>query len=206
MKKILIGMICILILSLLCSCSKRDDDNPTTATVEVTEQTVMTADNDSINGGEVNETEVPTTGQAIDEEVENPVAMPEEQEIYYGTWEIVELYITHNISAIGPDEFKTLVGKEIKYSSDYAIFEDDICMNPTYEVTAYTKADFESYERTDFESIGIDAATLQWITIYTKSGDRWFGVGANFIIKDEDTLIMYYLGGFMELKRKSQDK
>ena len=206
MRKILIGMILISIFSLLCSCSKQNDNSPITATVEVIEQAEMTADNDAINGVEGNETEAPTTGQAVDEEVENPVAMPEEQEIYYGTWEIGELYRTYNISALDPDEYKTLVGKEIIYSSDYAIYEDNICMNPTYEIEVYTKEEFAILVITSFESIGIDAATLQDISIKTDSGDFWESIGNNFIIKDEDTLITSYLGGFIELKRKSQDK
>lgn len=126
--------------------------------------------------------------------------------VYYGDWVINKVLAYGSAGTYSKEDAEALVGKELSFTADQATsFGDDpslietIVSEPVYSETVITSREFVANYRMTLDNLGIKADSIPEITITDTDGT----VG-NFLLKDENTLILVGGGTYFELTRKAQ--
>ncbi len=116
---------------------------------------------------------------------------------FYGTWEVKSRIGTSAAYALSEDEMNGLIGIMVTYGSDVyknGIAEIDIS---GYEEEKETSDQFYKNFGIHLTDIGITENTVD--NVFVGAEGEFFG--ANFYIKDLNTLVIYYEGVFFEAIR-----
>ncbi len=125
---------------------------------------------------------------------------------FYGNWEITKLLTTGPVLDRDISELKAIIGKKIVYSKDFIKYDTNIYYKPSYKKTLEYQDDFESGNRVSFKKLGIKDGNIIEVNIYTDNQYKNYlnSIGNMFYIKDKDSLILYAMGGYFELKRVNE--
>jgi len=188
---------------LLSGCSKyRISD-----TVKISEKqnTQVTAENtnsmESTKTAEATAAETAKTSTAETGQVQNTKASAE---AYFGQYVIKKLLTYGPVSTYGSEDIDGLIGKRLSFSKEKAsCFGEEVgslnktAENPAYKKEVISKADFESDSRVTFEKLGLKGDSITQVTAEDSMGN-----GSVFYIKDENTIILYGGGIYLELTRE----
>lgn len=118
---------------------------------------------------------------------------------YYGEWQIVSCICTAPVSSLSNEELEQILQTSLVYAEDSYIWNGKTLSVPEYTQSVQTAEDFAcSYrERLTFADLGLDGDEIAAISI----DDSDF-FGNFFYVKDADSLIICYEGGFFEALRK----
>lgn len=128
----------------------------------------------------------------------------EVEESFYGDWQIEKILAFAPVSAYSEDDLKAILGKQLTFSKESAnCFGDELAqlnqtaIKPAYEKSIRAKNDFEADSRVTFDSLGIESDSITEISAVDAEGN-----GCLLYQKDNNTLILYGGGVFLELKKK----
>ena len=126
------------------------------------------------------------------------------KETYYGKWIIKKQIAYGPVGTYSNDDIKKMLGKEISYSNEKAMYETNVCEKPAYQKSTISQADFEANNRIKFSKLGVTDTSIVQVIVYTDSSykDIWNGNGCIFYIKDPNTLILFDGGVYFELDRE----
>lgn len=118
------------------------------------------------------------------------------EKIYYGEWEVENLFFSDAPSIWGKDELEKYIGCKVDLASEKVIFDGNELMNPTYGERVLTSEELVQEFVTTYDAIGITSEELPlFVTIYKDSkmseDETWISdsVIYRFFVKDENTLI-----------------
>jgi hypothetical protein len=128
-------------------------------------------------------------------------------EKFYGEWKVVkEITPPGIVSDKTSEDRKMMIGQFITYSEDEVIANGHSVI-PMYEVQHMTIYDFTLSYKTLPELIGLNDNEIITIEVYSNEyGGVWPDVGGFVFWKDEDTLITWNSGVFLEMKRVDNTK
>ncbi|MDU4960938.1 MAG: hypothetical protein E6X17_09815 [Sporomusaceae bacterium] len=118
------------------------------------------------------------------------------QHSFYGKWEITR-YLGSSAVASSDVKVEKMIGKQVAYYPDKAIFGTKEIINPVYRVITMSVAEFARGWKVNAKRIGIEGETIQRVRGNSREGRGGFG----FFIKDDDTLIGTAGGYWFEMKR-----
>lgn len=147
----------------------------------------------------VTETPAAVSDESAQDSPDEP-AKPED--IFYGTWRVEKWIPTHTISDASVDTDK-LIGLEVTFGKDLAISENGSSIKPYYDINTISLNDFIVGHKIYLEEIGVNTDSITQVIIYKDEEHRenWDSVGSFFYIKDENTLVIFVGGNFMEMVR-----
>ncbi len=124
-------------------------------------------------------------------------------ERYFGTWIINRDITSGQASTYSKADIEKLLGKTITYSADLVSFFDNECKNPHYKKVTVSEDKFFEDFYVSFNRLGIKTKSIDFIDVYTdkESKEHWESVGSTFMVKDNDTLILFDNGEFFEVAR-----
>lgn len=146
-------------------------------------------------------------GCKVDESVNN-----RNTEIYFGKWEITDIYFSNVPSIWGEEDFDNILGERVIFSSDSVIFDNKTLTSPIYEERFLT--DKELYEELliDYGTLGMDNSKPNMLVSIFESNDQnekklWIDESKiyRFFIKNENTLIAENRNVYMLLSKVSQE-
>ncbi len=131
-------------------------------------------------------------------------AASESRETYYGDWVINKVLAYGSAGTYSKEDAEKLVGKSLSFTADQATFFgddpsyiDETASNPAYTRTDVSGREFTAGYRMTFENLGIDADSVPKINV--SEGDKTV---CDFLVKDDDTLVLIGGGTYFELVRK----
>lgn len=131
-------------------------------------------------------------------------AAKDSEKAYFGRYVIKRLLAYGPVSAYGDEDIQDMAGKKVSFSEDKAsCFGDDkdslnqTAENPVYKEETISKADFEADNRITFEKLGLEDDSITKVTAEDSKGN-----GSVFYIKNENTIILYGGGIYLELVRE----
>lgn len=220
MKKIVLTMILIFVMGSVMGCQKQEEQTPQTVseekaatTEEVTEEASSTESTEEsqtenapaievggkdgdLNGQGTAETDQSGAGNKADDgkSTDSDAAA----QSYYGKWKVTQYYAAY-ITALSTEEMNAQIGTECEYGADTFISGGKKLDSPQYSESEETKADFEAdYQgQPTFELMGITVDAVKQISI-----DNSYDFGSMFYVKDDNTIIIIYEGGFFEAVRE----
>lgn len=123
---------------------------------------------------------------------------------YFGQYVIKKLLAYGPVGTYTSEEINVIIGKKLSFSKDKAScfgeeadLLNETAENPTYENKDILKADFESENKITFEKLGLNGGSVTQVTAEDSKGN-----GCLFYIKDDNTLILYGGGIYLELARE----
>lgn len=139
--------------------------------------------------------QTPSTNDLTDKKVE--------EEHFYGQWQIEKALAFGPVGTYSDDNIKAIIGKKLVFSKESAsCFGEEVdslnntAVNPIYKKSVISKDDFESSYRITFDKLGIKSNTITEIDAADAKGN-----GCIFFIKDNNTLILYGGGVYLELNK-----
>jgi hypothetical protein len=141
---------------------------------------------------------------------DSSIAINQPQETFFGQWTIKRMIAHGRVTTWGGDDIDKILGRTMTYSAEKASCFgerpedlDDVAVDPVYLKSVQTKSEFEKTwnGRITFEKLGIMSDTVQCIRFNDSRGNH----GGGFMIKDDDTLIVYGGGVYFKLSRVAQN-
>jgi len=176
----------VLISASLLGCTKQASNNENasaTATPVVATPTIPATNNDAGN-------ESSTEGEASEVS-------------YYGQWKINKAVAFAPVGTYSTEDIEGILTREVTFTETSATgfgdsldYLDTTINNPTYTETTVSKADFEENYRVTFEQLGLTGDSVVEVVASDEKDNR-----SIFFIKDENTLLLYGGGAFLELVR-----
>ena len=125
--------------------------------------------------------------------------------IYYGEWVINKNITPKGIPSIyGNEDIDKMIGKKIIYAKETASYDDKEYKKIFYKKSVVPNNELIYMMNVFYKDIGIDAEECTIIDLYCDKNltEEWEEpIGSTFIIKDENTLVVWGCGIFLELKR-----
>lgn len=124
-------------------------------------------------------------------------------EAFYGNWKIKNVIAYGPVSEYSTEDTKRIIGKVVKYSSSSAVFDTKTCNTPHYIKNTVSASDFSLQNKTSFAKLGISAASLTYVNVFTDEAhkDLWDSTGSFIYIKNANTLIIFDGGVYFEADR-----
>ncbi|MFA9376007.1 MAG: hypothetical protein ACERKZ_04550 [Lachnotalea sp.] len=128
---------------------------------------------------------------------------------YYGTWVVKNVIgrlpaANSNAGIEDSDKGQNLIGTSLNFSADQAVVIDDetavstLTINsPEFKEFSISSSEFQSSYSISFDTLGIETDSVTKVMIYGQSDD-----GAEFIMKDSNTIIMIVGNVLFELVRQ----
>ena len=124
-------------------------------------------------------------------------------EPYFGEW-IINQVQAYGVGTYSREDAESLLGKTLIFTADKASYFGDhpstiekVATNPIYTETIIPESDFVEKYRIPFDLLGLEGPTFTEIDVSDSNGP----VSA-FLIKDDNTLIIFGGGTYFELIRK----
>jgi hypothetical protein len=193
-------------LTALTGCKKSTDKEPDSSTTAIS-NAPSNAENKS--AGESPAAKQETKNQSntnTEKPAQNTTTKTNEnKEAFYGDWVIKKVLAYGPVGTYSKDAAESLIGKSLSFSKDKANFFGDqpsdineVAVNPVYKKSVISKGDFVTNYRIDLDKLGVKADSVSEITVSDSSG-----VVCTFLVKDENTLIIFGGGTYFELVRKA---
>ncbi|MDH7578614.1 MAG: hypothetical protein QHH75_12560 [Bacillota bacterium] len=125
------------------------------------------------------------------------------EEMFYGQWVIKEHIECGRVSTYTQEDIERLVGKRIAYSVDSACFDNKLCKKPYYKKSIISDNEFFESFYASFDRLGINEKSAIIVDVYIDSdcNNLWDSTGSTFLIKDQNTLVLFDDGEFFKLVR-----
>ncbi|WP_146762451.1 hypothetical protein [Paenibacillus contaminans] len=163
--------------------------------------TSTTASSSSIAASKPNEssepspialTPTPTTTTISTPTTTSTINKTDEDQIFYGEWIVQKVLPNDGISTLDQEDIKAMIGKHIIYSLTYVSYDNQVQVEkPIYKVKTISE---KEYDRRSFKELGIIEQTFQEVVVFDQTNKYWLPekrtLGAAFIVKDRDTLIV----------------
>lgn len=190
-KKIMFITIIAAMLIVMAGCSNNDiqQSQPENQTISTTKQTQP----------ENQATNTTQQAQSKDQTANNTTNSSEKkstQETFYGQWVITQSLAYGPVGTYTKDDIKNMIGKKLGYSEEEASYENNVHKKPVYEKSIIPKNDFEDNNHISFDTIGVKSNNIEQITI-----NGLDSIGHIFYIRDNNTLILFDGGAYLELNR-----
>lgn len=185
-KKIILAMATTLLLSAnLLGCTKEavNTDQPSRTDAPIAATPNNSTSNDGSNHG-------------LKEDAPSEVS-------FYGRWKINKAAAFAPVGTYSTEDIEQLLNREVTFTETSATgfgdspeYLNTSIVNPKYNQTTILKADFEQNNRVTFEQLDISGDSIIEVVASDDDGNRTI-----FYIKDQDTLLLYGGGVFIELVR-----
>lgn len=139
-------------------------------------------------------------------EQEYPKLEDTEYKMFYGEWEVAEVLGRHQKEPLEMEIAEELIGNSIAFYREEILIDGiQVVKDPGYHFTIIPVIPDKKYIRymPSLKEIGITGNYFIYVYIYNvfdQTGDLF---GAEFYIKDDQTLVMFYQEVYYELKRIS---
>jgi hypothetical protein len=117
-----------------------------------------------------------------------------------GTWMVRRLLQTGGVS-ISPEELKKLLGIRAIYSPSAMQFGDIVATNPVYIVSRKSNDEFFSDNHIPISQLGIKSNTVLEVDVEHADGKDVLGPGAVLFIRNANTIVTTWNGGYFEMAR-----
>ncbi|MDF2587897.1 MAG: peptidase BlaR1 [Anaerocolumna sp.] len=188
-----------------------DVSNPSEGTLGTSEPSGDSADEPKPAQSDTGNTNSSSTSEAVAGSADNsnPVSSDgtfasSSSQGYLGEWKISKVIAFGSVGTYSKEDAESLIGKSITFSSDKANYFGDSpsvmkesTSNPDYLETNLTSSDFTTNYRMTFDKLGITSDSITEVTVTNKDG-----FVSNFLVKDDNTLIISGGGTYFELTRK----
>jgi predicted small lipoprotein YifL len=126
-----------------------------------------------------------------------------QNQIYYGDWTIKKLLAYGPVGELSNNDIKKMIGEKISFSNQRAVYQGNICQNPAYKKTTISGSDFESNNKVSLSRLAVTSNSIDQVVVYTDNNfkNTWDSTGSTFYIKDQNTLILFVGGVYLELDR-----
>ena len=117
-----------------------------------------------------------------------------------GTW-AVSGHTGAQVSAMGPEEASSWIGKVAQYTGEKADFDGKTCESPVYKRRMLEPRDFQTGFRILPSALGHERGSIEVIEVYC--GEReWEAPGGTLIRLGEDKLFVFWEGIFFRLQTR----
>lgn len=207
-KKILNGVLIFLLSFMLIGCgeSKKTDVKPESGNEIVSNNGENTKiDKGSTDSDEKNTSNVKNGYEGNGEGNVQNKDEDKSNEMFFGKWTISkDLTTATQITTYSTKQINSMMGKTVNFSKENATAfgesESDlnnIIENPVYKKTIVTKQEFEDSWKIKFKDLGIDKDSITVVDVSSPQSKNT----CEFLIKDDNTLILYGGGILLELKK-----
>ncbi|MDR3277167.1 MAG: hypothetical protein LBT12_00185 [Oscillospiraceae bacterium] len=137
----------------------------------------------------------------------SPAPEPIDPSVIFGTWVVIERYITARIHGMEDDEIEAYIGAEVEFGTDFARLGDTLYSGITYNPESVHADKFNAWHgflrTSDFGFTGDYAMVIQCVDAdgndrFGKSDLRFYG---EIIIPSADTIYMERSGVHFKLAR-----
>jgi hypothetical protein len=209
MKKKIIVILLVVASVFSVACGNKKDDSAQ-SNKENNQSVSQTNNKDDSNSEEAksNTTESSSNNNKAQDSIKNTSTQStnnKQEESFYGNWVAKKQIGSLVATALSSKDVEKIIGSKFSFSKESAsCFGDsldnmkNVVTNPKYEKKAINEDDFAINFRTKltFKDLEGENGT---ITLVQATGDT--GVGVTFLIKDNNTLILFGGGVFIELDR-----
>lgn len=129
-----------------------------------------------------------------------------EDEKFFGTWTISKnLTTASQITTYDSNDINSIIGRAVSFSKDGATAFgespkdlDNVIENPVYEKKTISKSEFEESWHTTFKDLSINKDYIIEVKVSSSNSQST----CDFLIKDDNTLIIYGGGVLLEMKKQ----
>lgn len=126
-----------------------------------------------------------------------------DDKVYFGDW-VINQVIFYGVGTYSAENAESLYGKVLSFTKDSATHFSDtisdiekVSSSPVYFETVLSEYDFVTNYNIAFIDLGIESTTITVVQITDAEG-----FVCDFLVKDENTLILFGGGTYFELIRK----
>ncbi|MGE8203319.1 hypothetical protein ACQKP0_01965 [Heyndrickxia sp. NPDC080065] len=143
------------------------------------------------------------TGCSVkDFSIEGKIAPPENKALTVkGTWDIEKFITIKDDPTADYKDIRHYIGKTAMFDQKVCVLGRDQCRNPIYKIINVSALDYmQNKYKVNLEKIGIHSKRIDVITV-TSNNQIFY----ELIKKDSRTLLVYVDGGFLSLRKRSDE-
>lgn len=124
-----------------------------------------------------------------------------EESPYYGTWVIKRVVPTSNVTALTTESVNDYIGKKIIVNEKQIVTSKGTIENPVYQENILTDDDLYMNNRIHFSSLEVTDNTVTGIDVSNYQHETENGIGATFILTNDNRVYTIIGGGLFELSK-----